>query len=114
MIKEKKAVLVCFSVRSEKFGSTYERNKFFRGLYGWKQIIPKEKKTYEYKREGLLDLIPHIKVDQSSFIVLEDNFEKIINFLEEWHDKVIWKAFKVLLKEEELERMLEDFEREEW
>ena len=109
MSTEKKAVLICFNVKSEKFESHYERNKFFRGLYGWKQIITKkivrkkpkiEKKVYTYRREGLLDEMPHRKVDQSSFIVPEDNFETIINFLEDWHDKVIWKSFKVLLDED--------------
>jgi hypothetical protein len=114
MIKEKRAVLICFSVKSKEFDSTYERNKFFRGLYGWKQIIPKEKKTYEYKREGLLDEMPHMKVDQSSFIVPEDNFERITTFLKEWHDKVMWKTFKVLLEENELEDMFKEFEDKEW
>ncbi|MFQ6120182.1 MAG: hypothetical protein ACE5KE_09885 [Methanosarcinales archaeon] len=110
MAGEKKAVLICFSVKSERFESHYERNKFFRGLYGWRQIITKnvvsdkrpkiQKKVYTYRREGLLDEIPHKKVDQSSFIVPEDSFEKITSFLREWHDKVIWKAFKVLLEED--------------
>jgi hypothetical protein len=115
MIKEKKAVLFCFSVKSEKFESNYERNKFFRGLYGWKQTIPKEKKTYEYKREGVLDEMPHMKVDQSSFIVPENEFDRIMGFLKEWHNKVIWKTFKVLLEESELDNMFEEFEdEEEW
>ena len=107
MVKEKKAVLVCFSVKSERFESHYERNKFFRGLYGWKQMISKkvvegekpktQKEFYTYRREGLLDDIPHKKVDQSSFIVPEDESDRIIGFMEEWHDKVMWKTFKVLL-----------------
>jgi hypothetical protein len=101
---KKKAVLICFSINSEKFESNYERNKFFRGLYGWKQIITKEKRKYIYRREGLLDEIPHIKIDQSSFIIPESKFEKIIKFFEEWSEKVIWKTFKVLL-EESLEEM---------
>jgi len=100
MTKEKKAVLICFSVKSERFDSNYERNKFFRGLYGWKQIIKKEKKSYTYHRSGILDEIINKKIDQSSFIVPEDNFEKIIEFLQEWEDKVIWKTFKVLLEED--------------
>lgn len=101
-----KAVLITFSVESKKFESNYERNKFFRGLYGWKQIITKEKKIYTYRREGLLDEIPHKKIDQSSFIIPEDGFEKIIEFLKEWHDKVIWKTFKVLL-DEDLDKFFE-------
>jgi len=62
-------------------------------------VIAKENKKYVYKRNGLLQEIPHIKVDQSSFIVPEEEFEKIIKFFEEWEDKVIWKNFKVLLDE---------------
>jgi hypothetical protein len=107
----KKAVLICFSVKSGKFESHYERNKFFRSLYGWKQVIRKEvlirgkkpktqEKIYTYRREGLLDEIPHKKIDQSSFIIPEDSFERVAQFLKEWHDKVIWKTFKVLLEED--------------
>jgi hypothetical protein len=110
MKEGKKAVLIAFSVQSEKFENQYERNKFFRGLYGWKQTIKKEvvisrkqkpqEKVYIYRREGLLDEIPHEKVDQSSFIVPEDDVDKIMKFFEEWRDKVIWKSFKVLLDED--------------
>lgn len=124
MEKEKKAVLISFSVNSSKFESHYERNKFFRGLYGWKQMIRKEviiqkgskqkseEKVYTYHREGVLDEMPHKRVDQSSFIVPEDEFEKISRFLKEWHDKVMWKSFKVLL-EESFEDFFEEPEEEE-
>jgi len=102
---EKRAILICFNVRSEKFESNYERNKFFRGLYGWKQMIKKEtsdgeKKTYVYEREGLLDEIPHKKVDQSSFFVDMDDAEEIFSFFEEWTDKVMLNAFKVILEDD--------------
>jgi len=117
MKEEKKAVLIAFSVQSGKFESHYERNKFFRGLYGWKQMIRKEvvvvgrkkpkEKVYTYQREGLLDEIPHEKVDQSSFIVPENEFDKIERFMKEWRNKVMWKSFKVLLDED-----LEDFFKE--
>ena len=106
MKEEKKAVLICFNVKSGKFESNYERNKFFRGLYGWKQIINK-KKNYVYEREGLLDEIPHKKVDQSSFIVPPDDFERIEQFFKEWRDKVIWRTFKILL-DEDLEEFFEE------
>src|SRR3989442_10014889 len=95
---ERKAVLFCFSVKSGRFESTSERNKFFKELYGWKQIVSRENKVYKYWREGILDDVPHQKVDQSSFIVPEENFEKVADFLKEWHDKVIWKTFRVLLE----------------
>ncbi|MEM7821819.1 MAG: hypothetical protein QXX38_03360 [Candidatus Aenigmatarchaeota archaeon] len=125
--EEKRAILIAFSVKSGKFESQYERNKFFRGLYGWKQMIRKEvvvrkkqkpqEKVYTYRREGLLDEIPHEKVDQSSFIVPEDEFDRIEKFFKEWRDKVMWKAFKVLLDEDFLKKTgrkeIED-EVEEW
>ncbi|HKZ45189.1 MAG TPA: hypothetical protein VJ343_00620 [archaeon] len=122
--EEKKAVLICFSVNSRRFESHYERNKFFRGLYGWKQMIrkeihvsgskpKKEEKFYTYRREGLLDEIPHKKVDQSSFIVPEDGFERIADFMNDWHNKVIWKTFKVLLDEDFDEFFEEELEEEE-
>ena len=103
----RRAILICFSIKSEKFKNNYERNKFFRGLYGWKQVITKEKKVYTYRRSGLLDEIPHKKIDQSSFIVPEKEVDRIISFLREWHDKVIWRTFKVLLDED-----LEEFFKE--
>jgi len=121
MKEEKKAVLFAFSVQSGKFESHYERNKFFRGLYGWKQMVRKEvivskkpkEKVYTYRREGLLDEMPHEKVDQSSFIVPEDEFAKINKFFNEWRNKVIWKSFKVLLDEDFKDFFKEDLEEEE-
>lgn len=124
MQKEKKVVLITFSVNSQKFESHYERNKFFRGLYGWKQMIRKEvivktgkkpkneEKVYTYRREGLLDEIPHEKVDQSSFLIPEDDFDRIEKFFDEWHNKVIWKTFKVLL-DRDIDEIEEDEEIEE-
>jgi len=102
---EKRAVLICFNVRSKKFDSNYERNKFFRGLYGWKQIIRKtnsdgEEKKYIYERNGLLDEMPHKKVDQSSFIIGTNDANQMFEFFEEWTDKVMWNTFKVLLDED--------------
>lgn len=99
-----RAVLICFNVKSDKFDSNYERNKFFRGLYGWKQIIKKETKDgdkkYVYEREGLLDEVQHKKVDQSSFFVGMQDAEQIFSFFEDWTDKVIWNTFKVMLEED--------------
>jgi len=125
MKNEKKAVLVAFSVKSGKFESHYERNKFFRGLYGWKQMIRKEvvaregekpkvkteEKFYTYRREGVLDEMPHERVDQSSFVVPEDEFDKIESFFKTWRNKVMWKTFRVLM-DEDMEDFFEDWEEE--
>lgn len=94
---EEMAFLICFSIKSKKFKNRSERNVFFRKLYGWKQVVPKRKRVYVYKREGILDKIPHVKIDQSSFIIPKEEIEEIEKFLSEWKDKVIWRKFKVLL-----------------
>jgi methionine aminopeptidase len=104
----KKAVLIAFTLKSSKLSSSYEKVKFFKALYGWKQVVSSKKSRYEYERPGLLKGIPHVKVDQSSFLVQEEDLEKIVSFFEEWADKVIWKSFKVLL-EEDLEEMLDEY-----
>ncbi|MCD6402894.1 MAG: hypothetical protein J7K98_01035 [Candidatus Aenigmarchaeota archaeon] len=104
---KKKAILITFSVKTESFSCKYERNKFFRQLYGWKQIIRKREKRYVYERKGVLSRIPHIKVDESVFIVAEKHFREIERFLQEWEDKVMWEAFEVLLDEPRL-KLLEE------
>ena len=105
MIKmiNKRAVLITFTVKTSKFDSMSERNKFYKELYGWKQIVKKQEKRYVYRRDGLLDEMPHIKVDQSIFIIMKKHMEKMIKFLEEWEDKIKWDKFDVLLDEEQEE-----------
>ncbi len=107
-MREKRATLVSFSVRCDKCGAV-ERSRFFKALYGWEQRIPAEKKTYVYHREGLLDDMPHMKVGQSSFIVPDADFNKVVSFFEQWSNKIIWKTFKVMM-DDEIEEVFEEFE----
>jgi len=95
----KRAVLITFTVKTSKFDSMSERNKFYKELYGWKQIVKKQEKRYVYRRDGLLDEMPHIKVDQSIFIIMKKHMERMVKFLEEWEDKIKWDKFDVLLDE---------------
>ena len=78
-------------------------------LYGWKQVIHGKGKKYIYERRGILNRIPHLRIDQSSFIIPKRYFEEITNFLREWEDKVIWKHFEVLINEE-IKRIFEELE----
>lgn len=96
--KTSNGVLITFSVRTEKFKNS-ERTLFFKKLYGWRQTVPKDGKTYTYERHGLLDEIPSQRVDQSSFIVPEDAFDDVMDFFEGWRNKIILKTFKVILEE---------------
>lgn len=96
----RKAYLISFSTQTKKFKNVNERNAFFKQLYGWKQKIVKKKKVYYYERKGIFHQINCVKIDQSTFIVDENDFEKIESFLKKWKDKVIWKCFKILIEEE--------------
>ncbi len=97
----RRAILITFTVRTRNFNNNTERNKFFRELYGWKQIVTTEDKRYEYKRDGLLDEMPHLRVDRSMFIIMRRNLERMRQFFEEWEDKINWNEFDVLLNEEQ-------------
>ncbi len=102
-----KAVVVCFTAKREKFSSLSERNRFYWGLYGRKQIIVKKSKKYEYKREGLLNEIPHIKVDNSVFIITHKYLRKVIEYFREWEEKVEVKFFPIMLRETKPKALVE-------
>jgi len=99
------AILVSFNTSMEKFESVSERSKFFEKLHGRKQIIIKENKKYEYHRLGVLDEMPHIPVDNSVFIIMQEHMKRMEEFFGEWEDKVMFKTFPVLLDEEETEQL---------
>lgn len=103
--KGKPGILVSFDICSERFENNYERNKFYRGLYGWKQKIKNKNKEYEYERKGLLDRIPYIKVGDSVFIIALKELEKIMKYFEKWDDKINYKTYKVLLDKEKSEKL---------
>jgi hypothetical protein len=101
------AILVSFNTNVQKFESVSERSKFFEKLHGRKQIIIKQKKKYEYRRPGVLDEIPHIPVDNSVFIIMQEHMKQMEEFFNQWEDKVMFKTFPVLLDEEETEQLEE-------
>jgi len=109
----KKAMIITFSTKTDK---NSDRTKFFKQLYGWEQTVPGKKKNYEYHREGFLEKIPHKRVAQSSFIVPENEFDKVMQFFEHWHKNVITNAFKVILEDDifsEFQRQIRQMEEEE-
>ena len=106
------AILVSFNTNVDKFDSISERSKFFEKLHGRKQTIIKEKKKYEYRRPGVLDEIPHIPVDNSVFIIMQEHMKRMEQFFDQWDDKVLVKTFPVLLNEEEAEQLEERPEEE--
>lgn len=98
------AVIVTFDTRADKFDSEYERNKFFRELHGWNQIVPRGGKRYEYRRPGLLDEVPHIRVADSAFIVALEHMKRMEEFFDAWHEKVHCDMMKIMMEDR---RMLE-------
>lgn len=93
--RTRRIVLITFSIRSARFGSAYERNCFYRGLYGWKQIIRHGEARYVYKKPGLLDDIPNIKIDQSLFAIARSHLDEIESYFKEWRQKVLFNAFEI-------------------
>lgn len=110
--KKRQAILISFDTIKEKFESASERNRFYWELHGRKQVVIKDSGRYEYDREGLLEEIPHIDVANSVFIIAMQHMKKMMEFFDEWEDKVELKTFPILLDNKESEE-LEDEEQEE-
>ncbi|MBI5332933.1 MAG: hypothetical protein HZB65_05135 [Candidatus Aenigmarchaeota archaeon] len=107
--KNEKVVIVSFDTLSDRFDSDYERNKFFKDLYGWKQTVPGHRKSYNYRRPGLLDGIPHQRISSSVFMVAMEHMKRIEDFFDQWRRKVECDMIEVVL---ERERMLKRLRRE--
>jgi len=100
------AVIVTFDTQAEKFTSNSERNRFFHELHGWKQTVPSGGKRYVYRRSGLLDEIPHIKVADSAFIVAMEHFDRVEKFFDGWADKVECDMMRIMMQDTERLRRL--------
>lgn len=102
------AIIITFHTKSEKFDSDYERMKFFRGLHGWKQMVPKEHKKYIYRRRGLLDEVPHSKIADSVFMMALEHMKRVSDYFNEWEDKVDFEIMKVMVEKQRLLNMLRE------
>jgi len=105
-------VIITFHTKTEKFDSDYERIKFFRELYGWNQVVPKNDKRYFYRRSGLLDEIPHAKVADSAFMIAINNLERMTSFFKEWEGKVQIDIMEVMMKRREMLKRFEQMQQE--
>lgn len=106
-----RVVLVKFSTKKECFKSAYERNLFYRGLYGWRQVVRKSYGKYEYRKSGLLDSIPSLRIGKSLFMVPLGSLEEISDYLESWCEKVRFTTFEVVATRDIIKRMAEKEER---
>ncbi len=103
---EEEAALLTYDTRRDKFESVYERNKFYRGLFGYKQTVKRNGKKYEYEKDGLMDEVANVRVDDSVFILAKSNVKKLENYLEEWGEKVAYRIFTVLIEDENILRQI--------
>ena len=77
MQEEKIGCLIGFTINAGT--SPAVKRRFFRDLYGWRDKSQYGK--YEYKREGLLSNIPHIRLTRGVFIVAQEHGLKVKKFL---------------------------------
>ena len=98
-MSEEKAALITYNTERKNFDSVYERNKFYRGLFGYKQTVRKNGKEYEYEKDGLMDEIPHLRIDDSVFITPKKCVSRVEEYFEEWGDKVSKHIFTVIIED---------------
>ena len=103
----KTAILISFNTKIEKFHSNSERIKFFKELHGWRQVINKPSGRYVYERRGVLDEVPHIDVDKSVFIIMQEHLRQMERFFKAWDEKVEFKTFPVLLNQKQVKKLKE-------
>ncbi|WEL19106.1 hypothetical protein [Candidatus Nanohalococcus occultus] len=101
-MKPEEAALLTYDTNSSEFDSVYERNKFYRGLFGYKQTVTKNGKEYNYEKDGLMDEISCIRIDDSVFIFGKKNQEKVEEYFSSWGEKVTHRIFTVIVEDPEL------------
>lgn len=102
------ASLLTYDTDRDKFESVYERNKFYRGLFGYRQTVKKNGKKYEYDKEGLMDRIPSIRIDDSVFILANSHRGEVERYFAEWGEKVTHHFFTVVLEDADLISRIKD------
>jgi len=99
-------MIITFHTRRERFDSDYDRVKFFKGLHGWNQVVPNKQKRYVYRRHGILEGVPHVKVADSTFIVAMENAKRIMEYFEDWSDKVEFEMMEAMMHDRGVIRRL--------
>ena len=87
-----KAVLICYTLKDAKHDV---RSAFKREFIGYTD--KSNNGSYEYKREGLLDKIPHLKPAKGVIIVKNSDNGKVKRLLNKYKAKV--KSFDIDIKQ---------------
>lgn len=96
------AALFTYNTKRKNFESVYERNKFYRGLFGYRQTVRKNGKEYSYEKDGLMDEIPHMRIDDSVFITSTTYVPRVKAYFEKWGDKVSKHVFTVIVEDQKI------------
>jgi len=103
-----KADLLTYNTIKDRFESVYERNKFYRGLFGYRQTVKKNGKEYEYEKDGLMDRVPNSRIDDSVFILAKKHTPEVLEYFEKWGEKVSHHVFTVVIDDEEILENIRD------
>src|SRR3990167_3919945 len=96
----RKVFIITF--HSKAFDSGYERSKFFKELHGWKQNV----KNYEYRRKGVLDEVPHVKIADSVFMVAAEHMKRMEEFFRQWEDNVEFETTEIMIRNQRIMKKL--------
>jgi hypothetical protein len=78
-----------------------EQARIYRKLYGYRSSSNYGK--YHYTVKGMLDSIPAIRYEDGNFIVREEDFPLIKEFLET--SRSSYRAWRVIPEDEEMEKL---------
>lgn len=109
-MEERPASLLTYKTHRKKFESMYERNQFYRGLFGYKQTVKRNGKEYEYEKEGLMDEVPNVRIDDSVFIIARECRGDVDEYFQDWGKKVSHHLFRVVLEDPALIQKLKEGE----
>jgi hypothetical protein len=74
--------------------SQYQKVRVNRALFGY--IDNSNKNSYHYRRKGVIEDIPHLKISKGVIIVRDQDKEKISSILKEY--KVKYLILNVMIK----------------
>lgn len=89
---------VIIAFRVFKNNSQKELNQFCKKFYG--QETSSHKGKYRYRRCGVLDDIPHIKLIRGVIIVSKGDAKKVVDFLKEYNAEVYVREVALLHEDE--------------
>ena len=78
MTEESAAALLTYRTKKENFDSVYERNKFYRGLFGYTQTVKRKGKRDEDEKEGLMEERAKSRRDESVWSGEEESEEEVV------------------------------------